>query len=505
MSKKSKIFLIAGLVLLVLVGVVIGLNKLIEHKLKTALQKNITTQELSYDELNVSLLGRSASISNFSFKTDDKKVSAKDLNVSGISIYEYLIHKKIEVSSIKLEEPTVVIYTGRKKKADTSKKDAERKIGFLAKTIEVSNASLRLTKSDSVKNTLFVRFPKIQLKKTEVNRNSLASGLPFKYESYQVKADSFFFNINEQHDLTVDEISLNDSFLDIKNIEMRPLYDKEEFQRHIPYEKDRFELQIAGLKLNSWNWGMENDSLMLQSPMVQIKQMDLELYRDKQVKDDPRHKAMYSKTIRDLPIKLKLDTVKLSNTEIKYEERVKADRKPGMVNFTELNASIYNLTNMGMNTPDFPTTNIEVETLFMGEANLKVNWNFDISNKMDVFRISGDLDNISGEGINQFLKPALNVKAQGGIRDMQFDYSGNRNKASGQMKLVYNDFKVEVLKEDGESKNNFLSALANLIISNDATSEERTQKDITATRTKTKSFWNYLWKMVRNGALKSFL
>jgi hypothetical protein len=233
--------------------------------------------------------------------------------------------------------------------------------------------------------------------------------------------------------------------------------------------------------------------------------MDLELYRDKQVKDDTRYKAMYSKTIRELPIKLKLDTIKLSNSEIKYEERVKADRKPGMVNFTELNASIYNLTNMGMNNSDFPTTNIDVETLFMGEANLKVDWNFDISNKADFFRISGNLDRISAQAINQFLKPALNVAAQGEIQDMQFDYSGNKNKASGQMKLVYTDFKVKVLKKDGEEKSGFLSALANLIINNDATSEERTQKDITATRTKTKSFWNYLWKMVRNGALKSFL
>jgi hypothetical protein len=115
------------------------------------------------------------------------------------------------------------------------------------------------------------------------------------------------------------------------------------------------------------------------------------------------------------------------------------------------------------------------------------------------------MDRISSEGINEFLKPALNVKSEGGIRDMRFNFAGNSQNSTGEMKLIYDNFKVEVLKEDGEEKNKLLSALANLIVNNEATSAEKEQKNIKTKRTQTKSFWNYLWKNIRNGALKSFL
>ena len=160
---------------------------------------------------------------------------------------------------------------------------------------------------------------------------------------------------------------------------------------------------------------------------------------------------------------------------------------------------------MGMSKKDFPSTQLFRFTQFMGEASLNVNWNFDISNKADAFTISGQMDRISSEGINEFLKPALNVKSEGGIRDMRFNFTGNSQSSTGEMKLIYDNFKVEVLKEGGEEKNKLLSALANLIVNNEATSAEEEQENIKTKRTQTKSFWNYLWKNIRNGALKSFL
>ncbi|SHG13446.1 hypothetical protein SAMN05444483_10581 [Salegentibacter echinorum] len=505
MTKKSKISLGVGVVLLLLVGVFIGLNKWVAHKLKTALEESEAIQEFVYKDIDVNLLGGDASITAFSFHTGDKKVSAEKLAVKGVSVFKYLFQDKIAISAVQLTAPNVVIYSEEDKEKTKGKKKEKNDFDLAISSFEISHATLKLAKNDTVKNTLFLRLPTVELNEITANENSLASNLPFKYGDFQVEADSIFFNINDEHDMMAKKLAINSSFLQVNDISMVPLYDKQEFQKHIPYEKDRVELVIPELKLNSWKWGLENDSLKIESPLAQLNQMDLALYRDKRVNDDPRHKKMYSKMIRELPIKLNLDTLKVKNAKLQYQEKVKTDRRPGLVKFTELNASIYNLTNMGMRKTNFPTTSIEVSTYFMGEADLKVNWSFDISNKMDEFRISGHLNNISSQGINQFLKPALNVAAQGGIRDMQFDYSGNKNKASGEMKLIYKDFKVEVLKNDGESKSGFLSALANLIIRNEATSEEKTQKNITATRTINKSFWNYLWKMVRNGALKSFL
>ena len=58
--------------------------------------------------------------------------------------------------------------------------------------------------------------------------------------------------------------------LTFSKINIKPLYGKQEFQQHIPYEKDRFDVSIEELALNSFNWNLKNDSLSLLSENMKI-------------------------------------------------------------------------------------------------------------------------------------------------------------------------------------------------------------------------------------------
>ncbi|MBZ9729581.1 hypothetical protein LB467_07750 [Salegentibacter sp. JZCK2] len=505
MKKGSKIILSFVIILIVLAVAVLAGNMFIENKMETALEENLSGDEFEYEELNASILGRSASISSPVYDKDGAQISVGEIKLDGIDIFKYLSSNKIEISTLKFTNPEITIYTETEKEQDSSKDGKSKEIELLIKSVEIVDGNFKMAKNDSVKEQLFARFPSLKLKDVSIDQESLKNGLPFYYEQLQLTSDSLFFNLNDQHDMYVEKMEMDGNALSFSKINIEPLYGKQEFQQHIPYEKDRFDLSLGEFTLKSFNWSFENDSLSLESNNTRISDGDIKIYRDKQVKDDTRQKPMYSKMIRELPFKLKLDTIRVENLAIQYEELVKPKRGPGKVTFKKLNASIYNLSNVEMEPEDFPRTDIDVHTQFMGEAKLSVNWNFDISNKADVFSISGQMDRISSEGINQFMEPALNVKAEGGIRDMQFNFTGNNIKSEGDMKLVYRDFKVEVLKEDGEEENKLLSAIANLIVNNDATSEEKEEKNIETERTQTKSFWNYLWKNIRNGALKSFL
>jgi len=505
LKKGSKIILGFIVVLVVIATAVIGGNIFIENKLKTALRKNLKGAEFNYEEVNASLLGRSASLSKSLYKKAGIQITAEEIEIDGIDILEYLSNKKIVISTLKITKPEVTIYSEAQKEKDSSKNGDSAKLDLLIESIEVADGSFEITKSDSVKEQLFASIPTLTLKDLRVDQKTLKNGLPFNYEQLQMTSDSLFFNLDDQHDLYVEKIQMDGSSLDIKEIVIRPLYGKQEFQQHIPYEKDRFDLNIEELALNSFSWNLKNNALSLISENIEIVNGDLKIYRDKRVKDDTRTKPMYSKMIRELPVKLKLDTIEVKNLAIQYEELVKAKRGAGKVTFENLNASIYNVTNMGIAKKDFTRTDIDVQTQFMGEAKLNVNWNFDISNKADAFTISGQMDRISSEGINEFMEPALNIRAEGGIRDMRFNFAGNNQSSTGDMKLIYDNFKVEVLQDEEEEKNKVLSALANLIVNNEATSAEKEQKNINTQRTQTKSFWNYLWKNIRNGALKSFL
>lgn len=209
--------------------------------------------------------------------------------------------------------------------------------------------------------------------------------------------------------------------------------------------------------------------------------------------------------LRNMPILLNLDSIQISNAYLKYEERVKEDREPGMVEFSDLNMSINNITNIDLNRKEFPKTRIKANADFMKTAPLNIDWEFDISNKTDNFQISGSMGRLAASQMNKFMKAGLNVEASGEITDMYFNFYGNEHQAKGEMRLEYKDFKVEVLRSDGERKNKVISALANLIVKNKAQNKKANYKDIRYERDKSKSFWNYLWNLIKNGALKSFL
>ena len=219
--------------------------------------------------------------------------------------------------------------------------------------------------------------------------------------------------------------------------------------------------------------------------------------------DDTSIKPMYSDMLRNMPFLLNIDTLDVKNTRIVYEERMKADRDPGKVVFSNLDGEITNLTNFTTN-DKFPETRIKASASFMDEAPLSINWNFRVDNRSDWFAIDGNMGTLSAQSINGFLRPSMNVIAEGSIESMSFDFSGNRNKAKGGLNIAYEDFKIEVLKKDGTEKSGFLTTIANIFVKNNGESGEKINNDLEIERDKTKSFWNYLWSCIKKGALKTF-
>jgi len=504
LKKNTKIFLyiITGIILLFLV--LFALNNFAEAKLKKGIEDTASQINLKYEELDVNLLSRKAALESPSFSMNGKSFEAEKLSLNNIEIFKYLTDKDLEIGEVTLEVPSFTFNKSEKSEKNGNSTSSGFKENILIKKVEIKNGDLAIVENDSAENSLYTKFSHLEIFGFQLDSSSVKKTIPFQFNDYVLKGDSLFYKLDSRHNVSLGKLNIKEGHSVLNDFRITPVYGKQEFQRHIPYELDRFELVIEEVSFSNLKWKFKNDSLSIENPLTEIKNANLEVYRDKLQPDDTRQKKMYSEMIRKLPVNLKLDTIRISNSYIKYEELMDGDRSPGELDFSNLNASIYNLSNRNMQAKDFKSTEIDVKTRFMQEANLSVNWKFNIQNKNDRFNISGNMDRISEEAMNRFMKPALNVLAKGSIEDMSFNYSGNHTEALGDMRMVYKDFKVEVLREDGRRKNKLLSALANLIINNDAISEDVVQKQIEVTRDKTRSFWNYLWKMIRAGVLKSF-
>ena len=504
-STKLAVAVLIGIGVLA-IGLLI-LNNVLEKKIKTSIEDNLKKAHATFEKVDVKLLDRKAEVINPFIKIKGKSLKVDTILLNDLHLWDYLTKKDIIIGELQISNPVVKFQKVRNETSDTTetKEGSEFKNKILVKKVRVTNGDFRIFDKDISKHRLFASVNSINMENVRVNEKTLKETVPFDYELILLEADSLFYDLDEQHELALGNFELNNEKVNVTDFRIIPKYSKAGHQKTIEVEKDRYDLVIDSISLDNLNWTVQKDSLKLQNNFMDISGVDFNIYRDKLLPDDTTTKPMYSKMIRELPILLQLDSIRLRDTYIKYEENIKEDRQPGMVEFSNLNASISDLTNIGMGREDFPTTQINVTADFMKNAPLDVDWSFDISNRNDRFQISGNMGRLAAEQMNQFLKPAMNIEAKGEILNMYFNFYGNSTQASGDMKLEYKDFKVEVLRKDGRKKNKIISSLANLIVNNNSLNKKANYKDISFTRDKTKSFWNYLWNLIKNGALKSFL
>ena len=502
------------------VGILIGigllalgllfLNNFLEKKIRIGIEDNLKKARVTFEKVDVKLLDRKAEVINPFAEVKGKTLSVDTIKLNDIHLWDYITSKDIIVGDLQISKPVVKIYNFKQTANDSAKSGSEPKSSkfknkILIKSLNVTNGSFQIFEKDSAEHRLFARISTVKMEQVRIDSQTLQETIPFNYDLILLNADSLFYDMNKQQELALGDLVLDDKKLSITGLKIIPKYSKDGHQKTISVEKDRYELSIDSILLDDLSWSMQNDSLKLQNPFTEIKGADFRIYRDKMKPDDESFKPMYSEMIRKMPFLIQLDSIQISNSYLKYEENIHEDRVPGMVEFSDLNMGIKNFTNIGLDREDFPKTRVTSNSSFMKGAPLQIDWQFDISDRSDQFQISGNMGRLAAGQMNEFLKAGMNIEASGEIQDMYFNFYGNGTKARGQMKLEYKDFKVEVLRKDGKRKNKIISGLANLIVRNKAQNKKAYYKDISSKRDTTKSFWNYLWNLLKNGALKSFI
>ncbi|CAN5131304.1 hypothetical protein BH23BAC2_BH23BAC2_19320 [soil metagenome] len=503
MKRNTKIIL--GVAIFLVLGIIsiIVLNSYLKGEIENALGNEYSSSELSYEDISINILGGSAVITNLKITEGAFTLESPRVSLDGFSYSDYLSNDNITIGSVHLQDPKMLVI-----KSDTTSnksdegQDVERLIRV--KKFSTSGGSFQMKENDSADNSIYASLQTILIREIVVGKLPENTSLPFKYETLNFETDSLFYNLNQEHTINVDQVNFNDTNLKIKGFLIIPKYSREGFDRNVPYEKDWIALRVDDVHIEDLRWEKSEDDFLIRSPAMEVDNAKLQIYRNKMLPDDTRIKPMYSQMLRDLGVKLHLEKINIKNANIEYEENILESRPPAKLTLQNVSAGIENLTNYNMEAEDFPVTSIKATAQFMGQSNVTINWEFDVSNTMDEFRVSGNLQNLNAEALNPFLRPAMNIETEGSIESLNYNFYGNRNAAKGDMKLSYRDFKVSVLKDGEAQKRSLLSGLANLILKNDRIDDDVQNESIETTRDKTKSFWNFLWLCIRDGALSTF-
>ena len=489
----------------------VSVNIFLKNKLERFVNERLPENMVrSYDEISVESFGGSLSITNASLIIKNKKdsvahtyINVEKLKISHISYWDYIFNDEIHVETISLENPIMAYYKDRVVTNEDSIRKGIFKIykPITVEKVKINNSKFAIYEKGKDSTRVYTKGLSVEVGGIEINDKTIRRKIPATFKNYSAESDTVFVKVSAYENLIVKDFTIKNRKAVLKDVHLKTKYSKKELSKLISKERDHYDLSMKSLTVEDIDFGFNANGFFAKSKMISLATPSLKIYRDKLVADDPKAKPLYSKMLRDLPFELTVDSLRVSNAKIKYEERVKLENMGGSINFKNLDAAVSNVSNTYKSPKK---TKLKINATFMEKTPISADWSFDVNNKTDAFVFQASVGPLVADKMNSFTEPNLKVKLEGKTNRTYFTIDGNNETSTTDMKISYSDFKVTILQKDSGKKNKLLSAIANIFISKNSEKEGEYYKEGTAdvTRDKSKSIFNFLWISIKNALTK---
>ncbi|WP_163714692.1 AsmA family protein [Mangrovibacterium lignilyticum] len=473
--------------------------------------ENIGTEHLSIQvgHINTSILSQSISLKDVALidQTGKFDVQLKKIKLTGVHIFELLMHNTIEIGEISIQSPEIKINQQTPQLVASNKKGLRRSFPTLKiHELNVENGTFLLRDSISGADSIFSFLFDAQIKDIDSQSQSGDSlnEIP-KFENITINISRL--NYKEQsgsYRFTIDQCQLNTSLkqLTINQAECTPILSKYEIGRKTGVETDWFNITIKQIRLNGFKIDnlIRQESLKLQS--VQIDQFVGETFIDKRLPSPQKPDSKIPSDLFRLPsIPYSCDSIIINRASIRYSERAENSTEAGFIDFNQINATILNITNND-SLPNLPIK-MTAEAKIMNEAILSAEFQFATPGMSHLNTVSGNLKPMRFQSLNSVVKPNMGAQIQSGtINHLDFKFTYDDNHASGKLVMDYEDLKIVFLNQEKKRKKQVESLVANSIIirSHNIPDQKYYRKGtINFERDKKRSFFSFWWKSVLSG------
>ncbi|MFA4851022.1 MAG: hypothetical protein WC599_00700, partial [Bacteroidales bacterium] len=240
-----------------------------------------------------------------------------------------------------------------------------------------------------------------------------------------------------------------------------------------------------------------------------IDSLDADVYRDRNVAMDlNRFPPFYNELFLKINFPLLIDTLLVTNSNIRYGELVEGDAKAGEIMLNDFNLSTFGFSNQSADSTKAEEMRIFLNAQVMGEGNLKVELVLPLEGNLHEFTCTGSVGAMKLSPLNDMMGPSMNMTFKDGrVNRMTFDFSANDNHSKGWMEFLYEGLDVSLLRKDPSKEKGFLSKLANTVMLSDnpAPGKDLVTVEIGYERDKNKGLINYLWKTIQSGMTRTIL
>lgn len=532
-NKKYKIALgiILSLALLLLLGSVI-ISRIISQKVVQILEdQNIENLHISIEKTKFSLFDRSLVFTDVHLSPDDsamvklqknkldkkslQKVSISRLKFKGIHLTPLLLSRHLRINKLIVDNPLYQHFSnGHKQASEKAKKGIEidsihikELKGFQLDVIKITNLKVQVvnvTNNDlSFENKpLSFEVSGFKLEETVPNYFKL---LPIEevFEMTRIKVEfpkiKYLFSIDA---LKYDYV---DDYLQISNLKYKPTVNKLTLVNSYIFNTEVYDLNIKDVKIFSLDFEkiIENKGVFIDS--VQLSGLKMEIYKDKRKPFDlNKRPQLPHQNLKKLKTPLLIHKISLVKSEFIYEEKLEHKDVLMKATMKDLNINIFNITSI--KTYRKVPLKIDMNTQFMGKANLNVDMLLPLADDQNTFFFSGYLGPSKMTYFDSAVIPALGLKIlKGEVERLSFQGSANNYNSTGTMTMLYKDLEADVFKRKNTDKNEFLSWSVNHLLhkSNPGNNGEVREATMKFERVMYKGFGNYLWKTLQNGIVNT--
>lgn len=333
-------------------------------------------------------------------------------------------------------------------------------------------------------------------------------------------ADDISVSAKGRHFITKDSLydigfknitaSTSRKYLRLDSISLHPRYPKEEFYRRLGYQTDIFNIDMPAAELFSLDFGKLLSGPFLKASLLRLSDIKMMVYRDKRIKTlKPGKKYLLQSVIKNLKLPLNLDSVRVLNANVRYEEQT--GDEPGHIFFDRMNITALNVSNDSATLKKNKYMKADGTAYFMGKGLMKGKFTFDMMHPRDSLWWSGNVDTVDLRDINPMLTRLLPAKISHGTvsKVMVPLVAANDHTAVGQITLHYRNLYIELkLVNKGSLRkvaNELITDVANAIIpdENPDVYGKTRRGVIWFRRDTTKAIFNYLWKSTLSGIKSS--
>jgi len=472
-NKKFLKILIVTIVALLLIALlaVLTIKPLIRKKLEAAFNRENSDFIVTIDKVKTSIIptGLELGIVTIDTKKDYKGI----LDVKGV------------IGSIKIKGINLI-------KAVFKKDLIIRKIIFSESNFKVNLSSLRDTVIPLVLpmniNIGVLLFDTVNLtveKSATASSYSLTDGVLKLYDVVIVKHDTlssgiinlFDFNAktlaavsaDSMHTFTARGISYYgaSNVLAADRLDITPNFADYDFTSRYKFQKSRIEAGFSNLFIHDFSAPEFIRSGNLISSNIEIGKMDMKAFKDKRKEFKHVNKPVFQEMIYNYPGTIRIDLVSLKNGDVIYTEHHAEANEPGSISFNDINAKIYNITNDLNYKTKNDSLKLKGNALLMGKGKMTIllkGKNFDSQN---TFSLEGTLSDLDASELNPILEKSAFIYATSGkIDSMNFSFTANNDKATGNLTMLYHGLDIAVKNKQTDDttafKERFISFIANI-------------------------------------------